>query len=79
MNILDQLDVVTVNGGKFDVVLQDGMPKVYHPTSGDVDLSLPGQQAQHLSSGYHFVTSAHMHRNLVGKAAGKIISTEERD
>jgi len=51
MNILDQLDVVTVDGGQFDVVLQDGMPKIYHPTSGDVDLSLPGQQAQHLSSG----------------------------
>ena len=79
MNILDQLDVVTVNGGKFDVVLQDGMPKVYHPSNGDVDLGLPGQQAQRLSSGYHFITSAHMHRNIVGSAAGKIISMEERD
>ena len=61
VNVLDQSDVVTVNGGQFDVSLQDGMPKVYQPSSEDVDLDLPGHQAQHLSSGYHLDTSAHMH------------------
>ena len=82
VNVLDQSDVVTVNGGQFDVSLQDGMPKVYQPSSEDVDLDLPGHQAQHLSSGYHLDTSAHMHRRIVKieeTAAGKIISMEERD
>ena len=33
VDILDPSDVVTVNGGQFQVNIQNGMPKVYHPSS----------------------------------------------
>ena len=33
VDILDSSDVVTVNGGQFQVNIQNGMPKVYHPSS----------------------------------------------
>lgn len=32
-NLLDSNDNVTVNGGQFNVNLQNGMPKVYYPAS----------------------------------------------
>ena len=33
VNVLDSSDTVTVNGGKFSLNLQNGMPKVYHPSN----------------------------------------------
>ena len=35
VNVLDLSDTVKVNGGQFTVSIQGGMPKVYHPSSGD--------------------------------------------
>lgn len=43
MDVLDPSDVVTVNGGQFQVNIQNGMPKVYHPSSDAEEYVYPDQ------------------------------------
>lgn len=43
VDVLDPSDVVTVNGGQFQVNIQNGMPKVYHPSSDAEEYVYPDQ------------------------------------
>ena len=45
VNVLNTNDKVTVNGGKFTLNLQNGMPVVYHPVSTDLEFHIEADNA----------------------------------